>query len=133
MTAKEPKWIDLNTKLLTPESPKDIRNFDLKALKTSLINILNIRIKELPGRPEFGNTLYSYLFQQITDEMNYLFKNDVRLMLRRWEPRIRIETCELIENRDYNEVICNVNFWIVDDPQQELFNLKTSFYQYKDV
>lgn len=127
------RWSDLNKSLFRTGDTKDIKDYDLKALKNSIINILGINIKELPGRPEFGNTLNAYLFEQITPELNMLFEQDVKLLLRKYEPRIRIESCSLIENPDFNEIICNIDFWIVEDPNQETFNLKTSFYKYNEM
>lgn len=127
------RWSDLNKNLFHSGFTSDIKDYDLKALKNSITNILGIHIKELPGRPEFGNTLSAYLFEQITPELNMLFEQDVKLLLRKYEPRIRLEACSLIENPDFNEIICNIDFWIVEDPQQETFNLKTSFYKYNEM
>ena len=125
------EWIDLNKKLLHAGT-NDITDNSVRALKNSIQNLLGIHLKELPGRPEFGNTLYAYLFEQITPELNMMFEQDVRLLLRRYEPRIRIESCKLVANPDYNEVIVDIKFWIVADPNKETFNLKTSFYRYSE-
>lgn len=125
------EWIDLNKKLIHGGT-SDITDKSVRALKNSIQNLLGIHLKELPGRPEFGNTLSAYLFEQVTPELNMMFEQDVRLLLRRYEPRIRIESCKLVANPDYNEVIIDVKFWIVTDPNKETFNLKTSFYRYND-
>ena len=48
-------------------------------------------------------------------------------VLRRWEPRIRVTSIDLIMNPDYNEIICNVKFIIVSDPEEREFEHKLSF------
>ena len=56
-----------------------------------------------------------------------LFEEDMKNVLRRWEPRIRVISIDLIMNPDYNEVICNVKFIIVSDPEEREFEHKLSF------
>ena len=124
-------WIDLNTKFAFTQD-YNIECYDLQALKNSIMNILKIKVTELMGKPEFGNPVDQYLFHLITPELNLAFEEDLRMILRKFEPRIRVESAELIENPDYHEVQCSVNFWIVDDPNEELFNLKTSFYKFEN-
>lgn len=120
-------WVDINKKISLSNLDTDK---DLKALKNSIQNILNINQKELPGKPEFGSSLQAYLFKQITPELNMLFEQDIKLLFRKYEPRIRIETCKLVPNPDYNEVLIDINFWIVSDETQQTFNMKTSFYKF---
>lgn len=62
-------------------------DFDL--IQRDLLNAFNIRQGELPGRPEYGSTIWNYLFenqveqlqQQIRDEVQRVVGGDPRLFL----------------------------------------------------
>lgn len=40
---------------------------DKDLIKRDLLNALNIRQGQLPGRPEYGTNIWDYLFENITD------------------------------------------------------------------
>lgn len=58
-------------------------------IQRDLLNAFNIRQGELPGRPEYGSTIWNYLFenqveqlqQQIRDEVQRVVGGDPRLFL----------------------------------------------------
>ena len=42
---------------------------DTELIKRDLLNAFNIRQGQLPGRPEYGTSLWDNLFENITDEL----------------------------------------------------------------
>ena len=123
-------WSDLNKKLFKDTDngrAADALDLQIQAIKKSINNNFNIKLGELPGEPEFGSRVHEYLFSQLDIGTRILFEEDMKNVLRRWEPRIRVTSIDLIMNPDYNEIICNVKFIIVSDPEEREFEHKLSF------
>ena len=101
-------WSDLNKKLFKDtDNGRTVNALDiqLQAIKNSINNNFKIKLGELPGEPEFGSRVHQYLFSQMDIGTRILFEEDMKNVLRRWEPRIRVIYIELIMNHDYNETI----------------------------
>ena len=123
-------WGDLNKKIFKDTDngrSVDAIDIQLQAIKNSINNNFKIKLGELPGEPEFVSRVLQYLFSQMDIGTRILFEEDMKNVLRRWEPRIRVISIDLIMNPDYNEVICNVKFIIVSDPEEREFEHKLSF------
>lgn len=68
---------------------KKYRTLDEELVITDLLNALNIPQGQLPGKPEVGTTLWSFVFepntmdvqQQLSDEIRRIASQDPRLIL----------------------------------------------------
>jgi hypothetical protein len=67
-------------------------DFDL--VKIDLLNAFNIRQGELPGRPGYGTTLWSYLFENQTTETQAAIVNEIQRVAG-GDPRVYISGIEI--------------------------------------
>lgn len=69
--------------------------YDVQAIKNSINNIF----KFIPGQeildPQFGNTLYHYLYKPIIPEMVMSIKSEVIALLNKYQPRINIDNIKI--------------------------------------
>lgn len=80
---------------------------DEKAIQQSINNLFTFRIGERPLKPEYGNTLYEYLYEPINPKTTSYIKNSILTTLSRWEPRIDVLDIEVRAVPDRHE------YWIV--------------------
>jgi phage baseplate assembly protein W len=85
---------------------------DERAIQQSINNIFTYKKGERPLKPDFGNTLYEYLYEPINTETSYNIKNSILSMLAKWEPRIDVLNVNVIPNIDANEYIVQVYYEI---------------------
>jgi phage baseplate assembly protein W len=67
-------------------------DFDL--VKIDLLNAFNIRQGELPGRPGYGTTIWSYLFELQTTETQTAIVNEIQRVAG-GDPRVYISGIEI--------------------------------------
>lgn len=82
----------------------DIRvSLDEGAIKNSIRNIFNT----IPGQkiltPQFGINLAKYLFQPINDNTTSQIHRDIVIGLQTFEPRVSLQSLEVIPNIDAHE------------------------------
>ena len=93
-----------------------------EAVFNSLNNIIETRVGTVPGHPEFGSNLGKYLFEIINPLTAQLIKTELKMALKRWEPRITIIDITVQEDSDYNRLMIRVKYFIkaeVDNPEKE--------------
>lgn len=102
-------------------------NTDYDAVKGGIRNIFNF----LPGQrilyPDFGNTLYKYLYEPINSVTSKNLESELRSMLLKWEPRIEIKQLLVKADEDNNEYQVSLTYRIkiLDDRYEDLnFPLK---------
>jgi phage baseplate assembly protein W len=78
-------------------------DYDERAIKNSLKNLFNTR----PGQrflfPLYGLDLYQYLFEAITEENGQLIGEKIVTSIENFEPRVRIQQCNVVAKPDDNE------------------------------
>ena len=62
---------------------------DTELIKRDLLNAFNIRQGQLPGRPQFGTTLWDNLFENITDELVNSINREVQRVAG-GDPRLQV-------------------------------------------
>lgn len=83
---------------------KDIElDYDLAAIKNSLINLFNT----LPGQrvliPEYGLNLLQYVFLPISKEYGEVIGKEIVSAVQKWETRVQIERVSINARPDDNE------------------------------
>jgi len=53
----------------TKERFKKFSVFDIELIKIDLMNAFNIRQGEKPGRPEYGSSIWAFIFEPLTDDV----------------------------------------------------------------
>ena len=82
---------DLNLDFEKNTVTKDIQKItDVEAVKRSVRNLINTNHYEKPFHPEIGSNLRAMLFENLTPQMNHLISKQIELLLRNYEPRIRL-------------------------------------------
>jgi len=62
---------------------------DAELIKRDLLNAFNIRQGQLPGRPEYGTSLWDNLFENITDELVTAINREVQRVAG-GDPRLQV-------------------------------------------
>ena len=83
---------------------------NIKAIKSSINNILSTKIGSVPGNPSFGSNLHQFVFSLIGPLEKELIKEEVIDRIEMWEDRIKILDIQVTDNPDYNQVFINMKF-----------------------
>lgn len=67
---------------------------DFELIKRDLINALNIRQGELPGRPGYGTIIWSYVFENQSSTMQENIKNEIQRVVG-GDPRLSVSNTEV--------------------------------------
>ncbi len=76
--------------------------------------ILMTRLRERVNLPEFGGNLGTFLFEPNTVTTRHLIETEIERALRRWEPRIRVESVEVApDGHDPLVAIATITYHLV--------------------
>ena len=73
-----------------------------ETIKDALANLILTPKNTRPGRPEYGSSLYGFLFEQVTDE--FVIQDIIKEDVRKWIPAIDIISITS-ENIDFSNAI----------------------------
>jgi len=95
---------EYNTTLQRKIEGNDIKvDFDESAIRNSLKNLFNTR----PGQrflfPLYGLDFYQYLFETVSQENGQLIGEKIVTAVENFEPRVRIQQCNVVAKPDDNE------------------------------
>jgi phage baseplate assembly protein W len=100
-----------------------VKNFtltDKELVKRDLLNSIMIREGEMPGRPEVGTNIWSYIFDPNTDDTVRKIKAEIQRLIDT-DPRIQAEEVNVFA-KDHN-VLIEMNVRILPDVNLEVINL----------
>lgn len=97
----------------------ETKDYNEKAIQTSVLNILNTRLGELPGLPEFGCRIQDFLFNMADIELKVAIRNEIKYVLARWEDRIEVNDVIVDIDYDYNKVVTKIDYRIKNDIRDE--------------
>lgn len=80
-----PTFIGFNT----INQPKKFTLVDFPLIKRDLLNALNIQQGELPGRPGYGTTIWGYVFENQTPEVEAAMLKEMQRVIG-GDPRIQM-------------------------------------------
>lgn len=63
---------------------------DYQAVQNGIQNLFLFKQGERILLPEFGNSLYKYLYEPINDLTAEKIRNEISFMFEKWEPRVQI-------------------------------------------
>ena len=87
-------------------------NSDVNAIRSSMANIFSWRQGQRILNPQFGNVLYSFLFEGLNDVTRENMKKSIMTMLN-VEPRINVMVIDVVFNDDDDsEVTVNLQYEI---------------------
>jgi len=100
-----------------------VKNFtltDKELVKRDLLNAIMIREGEVPGRPEVGTNIWSYVFDPNTDDTVRKIKNEIQRLIDA-DPRITAEEINVYAKN--HNVLIEMNVRIHPDVNLEVINL----------
>jgi len=112
-----------------PIPSTDIKaSFDVAAIRNSLQNLFNT----IPGQrflfPDYGLDLYQWLFTPITEGNGQALGNKIYSTINKYEPRVRVETVDVIldpDNNQYNiNIIVNIPYLDIQTTINSVLDIK---------
>ena len=101
-----PTFIGFNTQ----DQFKKFTLLDAELVKRDLLNGLNIRQGQLPGRPQYGTALWDNLFENQTNETTQSIQREIQRVAG-YDPRIQISNVEVFPQE--NGLLIQVELAIV--------------------
>ena len=94
-------------------------DIDEEAVKNSLRNIFLVQQTECPGKPDFGNPLRTALFDNFTFASERKMEDVIQDVVRKYEPRIKIEGIKVTKAEEYNRLIVDLKYsYVLNDDMQ---------------
>lgn len=87
------------------------------AVKRSVKNLLNTMAGEVPFFPEFGTRLHRLLFEPIDPMVTALLDAEIRATLEAYEPRIGIQTLNVVPVEDESRYRIELVFQLLNLPE----------------
>ena len=100
---KDWQFKDLSIDIRTTKDGKDIEvSKDISAIQNGITNMFMFIQGERILNPDFGNSIYKYIYEPITDVVASKIKHEIELMFNMWEPRVTITYINVIPDEDHN-------------------------------
>ena len=111
------KDLDLDFQKNTATS--DIQKLsDVEAVKRSVRNLINTNHYERPFHPEIGSNLRAMLFENITPQMTHAISKQIDLLLKNFEPRIRLVQINVQPFIQRNGYRASISFFVINTPER---------------
>ena len=109
---------DLNLDFVKNTVTKDIQKItDIEAVKRSVRNLINTNHYEKPFHPEIGSNLRAMLFENLTPQMNHLISKQIEILIRNYEPRVRLVQVNAQPSYDRNGYLATISFYVLNHPE----------------
>ena len=109
---------DLNLNFEKNTVTKDIQKItDIEAVKRSVRNLINTNHYEKPFHPEIGSNLRAMLFENLTPQMNHLISKQIEILIRNYEPRVRLVQVNAQPSYDRNGYLATISFYVLNHPE----------------
>ena len=101
--------------------------YDIDAIKNSLINIFTVQKGSVPGKPDFGNPLDIALFDTFDAFTSSTIETAIATAIQAYEPRIELIDTQVTETPEFNRVIVEIQFGVLIENQLEIETLYLPF------
>lgn len=102
-------YSDINKNYYIDRQTSDFKKeYDVDAVRNSVINILTTKKMERRMLPEFGASLEQLLFEPITDLTSERIRRVIEEALNNWEPRVEVTAINIKADEDnmmYNIIV----------------------------
>ena len=99
---------------------KKFRLTDDNLVLQDFINALNIPQGQMPGRPQYGTTLWSFVFEPNTIEVQKEVENEIRRVVQN-EPRLIVNTVSTYPQE--NGILIQLEIAITPNNQPQILNV----------
>jgi phage baseplate assembly protein W len=111
-----PTFIGFNTQ----DQYKKFTLLDAELVKRDLLNGLNIRQGQLPGRPQYGTALWDNLFESQTNELVSSIEKEIQRVAG-YDPRIQIMDTQVFPQE--NGILIQIQLAIVPSTDAEQLSI----------
>ena len=109
---------DLNLNFEKNTVTKDVQKItDIEAVKRSVRNLINTNHYEKPFHPEIGSNLRAMLFENLTPQMNHLISKQIEMLIKNYEPRVRVVQVNAQPSYDRNGYLATISFYVLNHPE----------------
>ena len=110
---------DLNLDFQQNSATKDIQKMvDIESVKRSVRNLINLNHYEKPFHPEIGSNLRAMLFENITPQMTHAISKQIDLLLKNFEPRVRLVQVNVQPFIERNGYRASISFYVINTPER---------------
>jgi hypothetical protein len=111
-----PTFIGFNT----INQNKKFTAVDFELIKIDLLNAFNIRQGELPGRPGYGTIIWTYLFENQTQETQAAIVNEIQRVAG-GDPRVYISGVQLFPQQ--NGILIQLGLAVVPSTEAQQLSI----------
>lgn len=87
------------------------------AISRSIRNLVLTSLGERPFQPDLGSRISRNLFELLDFGTASVIKKDISLTIRNFEPRVEVNTIEVVPNYDSNGYSVLISYFIVGQPR----------------
>jgi phage baseplate assembly protein W len=93
------------------------QGFDIMTqMKSNLMNLLLTRRGERVMQPTFGSDIYSYIFEQMTDNTVANIKGSITSSVKTWMPFINLIDINVAQNTETQQIFIKITFSVSVSP-----------------
>lgn len=104
----------------TIDQPKKFTLLDFELIKRDLLNAFNIQQGQLVGRPGYGTLLWTYLFENQTQDTERAIMNEVQRVAG-GDPRISIQRVEMFPQQ--NGILIQIQLLVIPGQDAQLLSV----------
>ena len=98
------------------------KKYDVNAVKQALKNLILTQYYEKPFDPDYGSPIYGMLFENVDIISANSLKVQLELVIKKYEPRVRVENIEVEPMFDDNAFSVTIYFYVVGIPEPVVFS-----------
>lgn len=106
---------DLDLNFTAHPVTKDITlKYDENAVKTAVKNLILTKPFERKFRSDIGSRIRALMFEPAGPMLDILLKTEITNVINNYEPRVAIDTIDVVSNVDANNVFVRIIFRVVN-------------------
>lgn len=111
------KFKDISLSFLRNPVTNDVLSINNEdAIKKSVINLVRTKIGERFFNRLIGTKVNDYIFENQTPEVAYALETEIEILLKNYEPRIKLSTISVTYPQDSNDLSIRISYDIVGLP-----------------
>lgn len=99
----------------------DLYNDD--AIKASIINIVTTQKGSIPGKPEFGSNIYSYLFEPMTVFTKISLSDNLKSSIYKNDKRVKWLDINIVDDKSNYSIAVEIKFTTIYDQEPRIITV----------
>lgn len=96
------------------------RKTDVDSIKQSVKSLVLTDFYERPFKPRIGCSIRYFLFELFTPATKQIMEATIAEVIENYEPRVLLDTVNVIENPDQNSLTATIIFYIRNRPNEPI-------------